>query len=495
MRILLIDPPFKRFTGITNFYFPIGLAYLAAILRNVGHSVTVFEADAVVKGSDIDFTNEYIRLESYRRGINEDTHKVWGEIKTVLEEFKPELVGITAMTTKFGSVLKTAEIVKKHDSGIPVVCGGPHVTLLPEQTLKSGDIDIVVRGEGEKTFPELINALKDNSCLKGIKGISFKHNGDIFHNPDQDFIEDLNALPFPERGALMNSRNYTSEDMGMIMASRGCPFNCSYCCHPWGKRVRSRSVKNVIEEIRMVKEKYGSRQFEFKDDTFTVNKNWVKEFCGQLISDSIKINWGCTTRADFLDEELVRLMKKAGCNVIKLGIETGSERILKETKKGVTFEQMKQAAVLLNKYGIFWSGYFMIGLPTETEDDIRKTFEFMKQLNPYYAGLGVYNPFPQTELFEQAAKLGLLHSDIDLNHFFKTNPKDYFFVNPSKRQIYIRKEEFDGLVKLLSKGFHKHNTKLKNIIRRGWARRLAYSADFKLLLNDIFKALKWVNSN
>ena len=184
-------------------------------------------------------------------------------------------------------------------------------------------------------------------------------------------------------------------------------------------------------------------------------------------------------------------MKKAGCNVVKLGIETGSEKILKETKKGVTFDQMRKAVGLLNKYNIFWSGYFMIGLPTETEEDIRKTCEFMNELNPYYAGLGVYNPFPQTELFEQGVKMGLLHSEVELEHFFNTNPKDYFFINPSKRVADIEKQKFDELVAFSMDGFHKHNTKLRNIARRGWARRLVYSQNLKLMLNDIKKALKW----
>ena len=131
----------------------------------------------------------------------------------------------------------------------------------------------------------------------------------------------------------------------------------------------------------------------------------------------------------------------------------------------------------------------MVGLPTEAEEDIRKTYEFMNELNPYYAGLGVYNPFPQTELFKQGVKMGLLHSEVGLDHFFNTNPKDYFFINPSKRVAGIEKKNFDELVAFLMDRFHKHNTKFRNMIRRGWARRLVYSQDLKLMLSDIKKAL------
>ena len=491
MRILLIDPPFKRFTGFVNFYFPIGLTYLAAVLREAGYETVIFDVDAIQKGTSLDFTEEYKRLELYREGLNNDKHGVWQDIKHVLEDYKPDLVGITAMTTKFGSVLKTAEVVKKHNSRCKVVVGGSHPTFLPEQTLKSKDIDMVVRGEGERTFLELIKAIESDSDLEAVQGISFKRDGSIIHNQPRKFIEDLDQIPFPARGLLMNQKNYTSEDVGVIMTSRGCPFNCSYCCHMWQKKVRNRSIDNIIKEIKEVKQQYGTRQFEFKDDTFTLNRKRIIQLCEGLISEKLKVNWGCTTRANLIDEELIKKMKKAGCNVIKLGIETGSEKILKDTKKGVTFEQMREAAKLLNEHNLFWSGYFMVGLPTETEEDIRKTCEFMEELNPHYAGLGVYNPFPKTELFEQGVRMGLLQPEVNLDHFFNTNAKDYFFIDSDKRVAGIDKREFDRLVTFLMTEFHKHNTKLRNIIRRGWARRLTYYKEPKLMLNDIKKALRW----
>lgn len=491
MNILLIDPPFKRFTGFVNFYFPLGLAYLAAALEDTNHRLSILDVDAMQKGTDLDFSDEYRKLELYRQGLNDSEHKVWQDVLSVLEDFQPDLVGITAMTTKFGSVLKTAEIIKKYSPKCTVIAGGPHPTFLPEQTLKSGHIDAAVRGEGELTFPNLIKAMENGENLEKVKGISFRKNGEIIHNVSQEFIENLDWIRYPARRFLRNPENYTSEDMGVIMTSRGCPFNCSYCCHMWHKKVRNRSVENIIGEIKQVKQEYKTRQFEFKDDSFTLNRNRIIELCERIISANLRINWSCTTRANLIDEELVAIMKKAGCNVVKLGIETGSERILKETKKGVTIEQMKKAAELLNSHRIFWSGYFMMGLPTETEEDIRKTYEFMKELNPFYAGLGVYNPFPKTELFDQAVQMGLLHSDVDLNHFFTTNPKDYFFVNPAKRVSNIDKDQFDRLSSSLMKKFHKHNTRFTNLLRRGWARRRVYYNEPKLMFNDMKKAVKW----
>lgn len=494
MNILLIDPPFKRFTGYLNMYYPIGLSYLASSLDNTKYNISIYDVDGAKKGAILDFSDEYRRLEFYREGINDSDHAVWNEIKSVLNLFQPDVVGITSITTKFGSVLRTANIVKKWRSNCWVIAGGPHATLLPDQVMSCNDIDIVVRGEGEETFPELMSAIDSNSRLDSIAGISFRANNSIVHNPDRPPILILDNINMPARHLLINKTNYSSEDMGVIMASRGCPFNCSYCCHIWGKKVRARSVDSVISEILFVQKEYGTKQFDFKDDSFTVNRNRTIELCRQIISKGININWGCTTRADLLDEELLFNMKAAGCNIVKIGIETGSERILKETSKGVTFEDMKKAANLLNRHKIFWSAYFMMGLPTETEMDIDKTYQFMKDINPYYSGLGIYNPFPKTVLFDQGVKMGLLHDQVELEHYFKVNPKDYFFVDPNKRVANITGKRFQEMTNTMSALYNRHNTKLINMFRRGWARKYAYSRDIRLLANDIWKAFKWLYS-
>jgi len=195
MRILLVDPPFKRFTGFVNFYYPMGLGYLAAVLRNTVDELAILDVDAIKKGTDIDFSDEYRRLELYKNKLNDDAHEIWHDIRKTLSDYDPDLVGVTTMTTKFGSVLKTAEIVKKHNPELLVVAGGPHATLLPEQTLKSENIDVVVRGEGERTAVELTSALEERGlrvhALRDIKGISYRLNGDIVHNPSREFVKNL----------------------------------------------------------------------------------------------------------------------------------------------------------------------------------------------------------------------------------------------------------------------------------------------------------------
>ncbi|MCL4517078.1 MAG: B12-binding domain-containing radical SAM protein [Firmicutes bacterium] len=492
MKVLLIDPPFKRFTGFTNFYFPVGLGYLAAVLRQRGHKVRIFDVDAAQKGSDIDFSDEYLRLELYVKGLQEAGHPVWAEIARVLEQYRPDVVGITAITTKFGSVLKTAQVCKEALPDAFIVVGGPHATANPGQAIAIPQIDYVVRGEGEKIFPELLSVLQEGKDPASVRGLTFQKDGQVIHTGQPNPIEDLDTVPFPARDLLMNPQNYTSEDMGVIMSSRGCPFGCTYCFHMFDRRVRYRSVDNVIAELRHVRDVYGTRQFAFKDDSFTVNRERVAALCEAIIREDLQINWDCTTRANLLDDALLELMVKAGCNSIKIGVETGSERILRETSKGVSLDDIRRAARLLNRQGVFWSAYFMIGLPTETEEDILATHRFMKELNPYYCGLGVYNPFPNTPLFAQGVEMGLLQPDVQPEHFYTTNPKDYFFVDPARRVRNLEPARFAELARFMMSAFHKHNTRLRNVFRRAWARRKAYTREPRLLWSDGRKALRWL---
>ncbi|MEK7376527.1 MAG: radical SAM protein, partial [Candidatus Margulisiibacteriota bacterium] len=291
MKILLIDPPFKAFTGYANNFFPIGLAILAAILKNEGHEVKVLEVDKITMTNDINYSDEYKRLRLYVDGINDESHPVWAEIRKRLDDFRPDLIGITIMTQKFGSAIKTAEICKKWNKNVPIVVGGPHATLDPDQTLQSGPIDYVVREEGEDILPKLVKALEEKRDFESVGSLSYIKNGRVVHNLAAPLIQNLDTVPFPARDLLMNPGNYSSEDMGVIMTARGCPYKCTYCFHMLAKLLRVRSTGNVIEEIKAVKEKYGTKQFAFKDDTFTINRKRLTELLDKMIDQKLNINW------------------------------------------------------------------------------------------------------------------------------------------------------------------------------------------------------------
>lgn len=492
-KLLLIEPPMRTFAGIFSFYFPLGLTYLSAAVKQAGYECRILDMDAAdAKAGSFDFAHEYERYGKYLEALNNPAHPTWQQMRELIRAENPDFIGITAMTTKFGSVIQTARQCKRLLPNVPVIVGGAHASTMPDLTLAIPEVDVVVRGEAEETLPDLLNHLHSGADLKGVLGISYRDGGSIRHNPDRPYVQNLDALPLPDRSALMHPQNYSSEDMGVMLNSRGCPFRCSYCFHMWQRRVRYRSVENIISEIRAVHAAYGTTQFHFKDDSFTVNRKQVEALCAAIRREPFRINWSCTTRVDLIDDDLLRVMKEAGCNQLSVGIESGSRRILQETDKDITHEQILEAAKKLNHHRIFWSGYFMIGLPNETEEDIRQTFAFLKRARPYYAGLGVYNPFPRTKLFDQGVQMGLLNPQPDLQHFLTTNPKDLFFIDPKRRVKSIPEQRFNALVTEAMEIFHQYNTRWFNMARRGFARRRTYMHDPSLLKRDLSKLLGFV---
>ncbi|NCS71533.1 MAG: radical SAM protein, partial [Candidatus Aenigmarchaeota archaeon] len=441
MKILLIDPPFYRFIGYYNRYFPLGLAYLASVLRKEGHEVLIYDADCNVSPSKMDFTRLEDSYPDYLKSLKDENHPILQEVSHTISNFNPDIVGITVWTTFAASAFKIASLCKEYDRSVPVVMGGPHVSIKYDEVLKiCPDVDFLIRGEGEETFLELVRMIGErwgnkNATFNNIKGISYRQNGEMVHNPQREFVKDLDAIPFPARDLLLNKDSYNSEDMGLLMTSRGCPYNCSYCATGiWKRKVRYRSVDNIIKEIKFLIDAYGTKQFTFKDDSFTVNKKRVLELCDRLIKEKININWDCNTRVNLINEDLLSKMKKAGCNSIKVGIETGSEKILKLMRKGITFEQCRKSANLFRKVGIHWTGYFMMGLPSETKEEVYQTLKFMKELKPDFASFSVYEPFPGTELFEIGIKKGLVQDKRTLEDFYTLSPK-YYYVKDITRRV------------------------------------------------------------
>ncbi len=493
MKLLLIDPPFKSFAGIFSLYFPLGLTYLAGAARRAGYECSILDMDAAEpKEGSLNFSREYESYNNYISALNDPKHPTWELMRRLVVEQKPDFIGISALTTKFGSVIQTARFCREVLPGVPIIVGGAHASTMPDLTASIPEVDYVLRGESDESLPELLNAIRDRGDLSKIGSLTWKRGGQIIHNPDRPFTQNLDVLPLPDRGALLNPEHYSSEDMGVILTSRGCPFRCSYCFHMWERQVRFRSLESVIEEISQVNRAYGTTQFSLKDDSFTVDRKHVLALCEAFKKLPFKITFNCTTRVDILDDELVAAMKDAGLAQLSVGIESGSAEILKETDKDITHEQILKAAEILNRHRVFWTGYFMIGLPTETEEDILKTVRFLRRSKPYYGGLGVYSPFPRTKLFDQGVQMGLLDANPPLEHFLKTNPKDLFFKDPHKRLLHIEHQRFQELSDLAAQAFHKHNSNLFNLIRRGFARRRAYMYDPSLLRRDLGRAIDFL---
>jgi anaerobic magnesium-protoporphyrin IX monomethyl ester cyclase len=364
---------------------PLGILYIAAVLEKEGHKVQVFDI------------YEY-----------EEIHT----LKEILK-FQPDLIGLSVNTPHINNAKRIAFLLKENLPKTTLVCGGVHVTALPYDSLNELNADYAVVGEGEYTMRDLCNLLESGSSINEIPGLIFKQGENIVKNPCRKLIENLDEIPFPSRH-LLNFEWYLSppgpirgiwlKRATQIITSRGCPYRCIYCGSNliFGRKVRRRSVGNVISEIKFLIKTYNIDGLWFVDDTFTLDKEWVLDFCKNLRQNQIKLKWGCQTRVNVLSEELLLEMKKAGCMQLDIGVESGSEKILSVLQKGTTPEQIEKAFSLTRKVGLRTLASFMIGNPEEDLEDINKTLSLAKKIKANYTIFFFTTPFPGTELNELA---------------------------------------------------------------------------------------------
>lgn len=492
MRVLLIDPPFYRLIGFYNRYFPLGLVSIGTTLHEAGHTVVVYDADANDRPSAMDYTRLPDYYPAYLETFRQADHPVWQEMQETIRRFEPDLIGISIWTTYAASALHVADLCKTVRPDCPVVMGGPHATVRAEEVLRIAPaVDYVVRGEGEAALLELVEAVGGGpSGIDRIKGLSYRTDGTVVHNSTREMMRDHDSLPMPDRTLLVNRDTYSSEDMGLIMTSRGCPFSCAFCATET-RQVRYRSIEQVIEEIRHVKVVYGTTQFSFKDDSFTVNRKRVLEFCEALEREDLRIGWECNTRVDLVTDELLTAMRRAGCNSIKIGIESGSQDVLNRMSKRITLEQIRRAAALLRKSGIHWTGYFLIGTPGETVEDLAMTLDFVREIRPDFASVGVYEPFPGTAMFEEGLKRGLVKPDMAREEFLAVPPNDYYKVDARRQVDTIDQEQFQRMEREMKGRLHAYNRGFGRLLKKAQSRARLYRGEPALLLTDFRKYLSW----
>jgi len=402
MKVLLIEPPFHRFMGLYRHYYPLGLAYVAATLATHNHVVEIYDAEHDPKARSRTYLETSQDYWKYLDAIEDRDHPVWSEIQREISRFQPDLVGISVLTVKVPSALRVAPLCRVAGRKIPVVVGGEHSTARPEDLLKDDNVDFAVRGEGEQTMCELVETLDSGGQLERIDGLSFKSGDRICHNKDRSLIENLDSLSIPYRDALANKETYRPVDFGLIMGSRGCSYQCAFCPNQslWGRRVRFRSISGIVKEIKSVKETYSTDYFSFRDYSFSINLEWTIELCKRMREEKLDIKWECTTRPDLVNEEVISMMKNAGCTTVRIGIESGSERILNEIRKDLSLKEIKAAARILNRHNLYWAAYFMFGLPSETKEDIEKTLALIDEIDPPFVTMARYTPIPGSEMYE-----------------------------------------------------------------------------------------------
>jgi len=320
-----------------------------------------------------------------------------------LKRFRPDVMMFSLTTYLFHETLKIIQFFKSRFN-VPVIVGGQHVDLFPKQTLEKDILDIGIIGEAEETVVELIDALENKKSLKKIKGIVYKEKNKVVINEKRPKIKDLDSIPFPARNLLPMSRYYSfisrHKNYTILMSSRGCTFQCSFCEQRTGD-IRFRSPENVADEIEECIKKYSVKEIDVFDPLFTINKKRVIAICKEIQKRKLKVKWSCRARVDTVDDEMLREMKKAGCYRIYYGIESGDEQILKNIKKFTKISQIKKAIHLTKKNKILAFGYFMFGCPGETVKTIKKTIKLAKELPLDYAQFNRLSNLPGTELYGQ----------------------------------------------------------------------------------------------
>lgn len=410
MNITLIYPLLSRERSRIDenkqFWPPLGLAYLAAILRNNGHSVQILDRDLILRKNKFD----YDKTDEITLGL--------------IKDFSTKVVGFSVTTPNVSDANVFSKKVKGNNSSIITVMGGPHCAGEPVSTLEiCHGIDMLVRGEGEMTMLDIANCLP----LNAIKGLTYrKPDGSIHSNSDMPLIENLDALPFPARD-LIDMNYYTrpsrfiSRNLSLrathVFTARGCPYNCHYCAGPLlgQRKVRYHSPHRVVSEIEELISRYSIEAIYFAEDMFLSSKQRAKEITSLFKERGIhkKIVWMAQISPKVADADLLAMMKEAGCVHVEYGFESGSQRVLDLMNKTTNVKRNKEIALLTRKSALRFQGNFIVGYPGESEEDFKKTISFIKDTRPNNVSLNIFMPLPGTEIYKKLKDSGSLLANWD----------------------------------------------------------------------------------
>lgn len=394
MHVLFIYPDI----GQVRYNFHQGIAYMSSLLKANGHQTSLFY---VIK----DITRSKLIKE--------------------LKRSRPDIVGFSATTNQYPYVEKYANWIKE-ELETPIICGGVHATLCPGEVLSCKGIDMVCIGEGEYPMVELANHLERGENTHNIQNLWIKKHGSIMRNPLRPLISNLDELPFPDRELfhfeeLLKKWDHIAE----FIAGRGCPYNCTYCCNfalrevykGKGKYVRMRSVENVLAEIRSVTEKYDVKKIFFHDDTFTLIHPWIREFCEKYPKE-FDLPFGCNVRVETVNREILYGLRKAGCEVIHIGLESGNEWLRRSVlKRPMTNQQIIDVFKIAHEIGLRTLSFSMFGIPFETPEMVEETIKLNKVVQPSLLQFSVFYPYPNTKLWEVCKKNKFLTQDYMDSYF------------------------------------------------------------------------------
>jgi anaerobic magnesium-protoporphyrin IX monomethyl ester cyclase len=382
MKVLLINPPVREHYPPES--FPFGLSYVAKYLIKAGHEVEILDID----------NNRYSREEVLKK----------------LNQHKCDVIGTGGIITVYKYLKWLVPVLRKNFPKTKIIVGGSLATSAPEDTLKGLDIDFIVIGEGEITAPELVSYLErqkknhkslELSSLKQIKGIGFRQGKKIIITEPRELIQNLDEIGLPEWELFsMKKMLKQKHNIMTILTERGCPFRCEFCYHQFGYKPRRRSMESVVQEMKILNEKYGVSVFSIADNLFVFNKKEVLELIRLLRKNKLKIKFDTSMRASLVTEELIKLLQKAGCTSLNFGFESGSQKVLDLMNKMTKVEQMDRAIEIMEKNKMKYFGTFIIGYPGETKEDVDQTIAFCKRhghlAKPFFA-----TPYPGTPLYDK----------------------------------------------------------------------------------------------
>ncbi len=397
--VTLVNPPSPKGAAVHLPLAVLGLGYLAAVLEKNHYEVDVVDYPSLRFSYD--------------------------EFKTEIAKRQPTIVGVTSTTLTYKSALRVIKIAKETLPNCITILGGIHATFWDDHALEEcPELDIVVRREGEITLLELVQRLEAGKSYDDVLGTTTRKDGKIVRNPDRPYIENLDDIPFPALHYWPMEKIRKFEDVFYMMTSRGCAYWCEFCStvRMHGRKYRARSPKNVVDEMEYLQNTYGAKQVTFADDVFTLDKERVEEICKEIKKRNLKVNWSCGTRVDMLSKDLLLTMKDAGCNAVWFGVESGTQAVLNEMRKGITTDQTIRVFNWVREAGLMPVPNVVLGFPGETKETIWKTVKFVERISPdYISCYDVATPFPGTPMYELVKEKGWLKTD-DFDKFDITTP-------------------------------------------------------------------------
>ncbi len=419
VRTVLVNPPWWCLQNMQSPFVPIGLAYVAGALTEAGHCVRIINGEEVVAPHTLDPDQKvppafFHATDRYER-LNEPTQPFWTALRDAILAESPDVVGLTMWSGAYSSALNVCRSLKAARPDILTVVGGVHATIDPKSVLDHPEVDFVVCGEGEGTAVALWDIIRSGGRdvrhrAAGIPGVWTVLDGAIHEGGRAELVKDVDTIPAPNYEVASGD---LSRAVRGIITARGCPFRCGFCASSalWTSKVRFRSIEACMDELASHRQRFGLRHFRINDDSFCLKKRRVLEFCDQLTERFGRGAWTfwVDANAATLDEEIIDRLETSGCTTIAIGVESVAPRIVDQfIRKPIDLDHVRRLIDRMSRGPIASGAYFMTGFPSETEEELSQTIEFMREVSPTYSMWGVVTPYPGTELHRYAIEHGIL---------------------------------------------------------------------------------------